>query len=385
MRFWETLPDAVRYPIAFLVPLVATLLLTPLAARMARRYDVIDHPDPAGGGGHKTHAKATPYLGGLAVGAGMAVVGLLLAGTDGQLLTVLGGALMLAAVGLADDVQSVNPWIRLGFEALAAAALWVVGVRAGAFDTVLLDFPLTLLWVMAVVNAFNMIDNMDGIASGVAAAAAAGIAAIAAYDGDFLVASLALATAGAAVGFLRYNAPPARIFLGDAGSMLLGFLVAALTLEVDLPVGSVLPRVLATVLLAGVPLFDLSVVVIARLRDGRPLLRGGTDHTSHRLAANGSSRPRVLVISVLAQAACSLLAWFVYRQSQEVVLAVGAAAALVWIGLLVLFLRMPSLAPDAEADEAPEATAGTSEATSGAVGEAGVQAGEALLRASSSP
>ena len=382
MKFWETLPDVVRYPIAFLVPLLATLLLTPLAARMANRYDVIDHPD---GGGHKTHSNSTPYLGGLAVGAGMAVVGLVIAGTDGQLLTVLGGALMLAAVGLADDMHSVNPWIRLGFEALAAAALWVVGVRAGAFDTVLLDFPLTLLWVMAVVNAFNLIDNMDGIASGVAAAAATGIAAIAAYDGNFLVASLALATAGAAVGFLRYNAPPARIFLGDAGSMLLGFLVAALTLEVDLPVGSVLPRVLATVLLAGVPLFDLSVVLIARFRDGRPLLMGGTDHTSHRLAACGSSRPRVLVISVLAQAACSLLAWFVYRQSQEVVLAVGAAAALVWIGLLVLFLRMPSLAPAAEADEAPEATAGTSEAASGAVGEAGVQAGETLLRASSSP
>jgi len=213
--FWETLPDAVRYPIAFLVPLLATLLLTPLAAQLAHRYDVIDRPDP-GGGGHKTHAKATPYLGGLAVGAGMAVVGLVLAGTNGQLLTILGGALMLAAVGLADDLQSVNPWIRLGFEALAAVALWVVGVRAGAFDTTLLDLPLTVLWVMAVVNAFNMIDNMDGIASGVAAAAAAGIAAIAAYDGDFLVASFALATAGAAVGFLRYNAPPAVASANDA-------------------------------------------------------------------------------------------------------------------------------------------------------------------------
>ena len=121
MKFWETLPDVVRYPIAFLVPLLATLLLTPLAARMANRYDVIDHPD---GGGHKTHSNSTPYLGGLAVGAGMAVVGLVIAGTDGQLLTVLGGALMLAAVGLADDMHSVNPWIRLGFEALAAAALW---------------------------------------------------------------------------------------------------------------------------------------------------------------------------------------------------------------------------------------------------------------------
>ena len=256
MQFWQDLPDAVRYSIAFLVPLVATLALTPVASRLAHRYQVIDHPTEPGAT-HKTHGHATPYLGGLAVGASMAGIGLMLAGANGQLLTILGCAAMLAFVGLADDVQTVNPWIRLGFEAAAAIALWSVGVRAGAFETVRLDLPLTVLWVVAVVNAFNMIDNMDGVASGVAAASATGIAVIAAYDGDFLVASLALATAGAAIGFLRYNAPPASIFLGDAGSMLLGFLIASLTLELDLPVGSVPPRVLSTVLLAAVPFFDL--------------------------------------------------------------------------------------------------------------------------------
>jgi UDP-GlcNAc:undecaprenyl-phosphate GlcNAc-1-phosphate transferase len=379
--FWQTLPDAVRYPISFLVPLGATLLLTPLAARLAHRYDVIDRPDLAGAE-HKTHSIATPYLGGLAVGAGLAVVGVVLAGTNGRLLTVLGAALMLAAVGLADDVQSVNPWIRLGFEATAAVALWAVGVRAGAFETALLDLPLTVLWVVAVVNAFNMIDNMDGIAAGVAATSAAGIAVIAAYDGDYLIASFALATAGAAVGFLYYNVPPARIFLGDAGSMLLGFLIAALTLDLDLPVGSVAPRLLSTVLLAAVPLFDLSVVVIARLRDGRPLLRGSTDHTSHRLARSGHTRSRVLVIAVAAQAGCSMLAWFVYPKPQSVVLAVGAVVAAVWVTLLVVILRMPSLAAVLDPEAGPtEANAG---AATGTGRGAGADTGDASLRASSS-
>jgi UDP-GlcNAc:undecaprenyl-phosphate GlcNAc-1-phosphate transferase len=377
---WQTLPDAVRYPIAFLVPLAATLLLTPIAVRLALRYDVIDRPDTAGAE-HKTHSTAIPYLGGLAVGVGMAVVGVLLAGTNGRLLTVLGAALMLAAVGLADDVQSVNPWIRLGFEAAAAVALWTVGVRAGAFETVLLDLPLTVLWVVAVVNAFNMIDNMDGIAAGVAATSAAGIAVIAASDGDFLIASFALATAGAAVGFLYYNVPPARIFLGDAGSMLLGFLIAALTLDLDLPVGSVAPRLLSTVLLAAVPLFDLSVVVIARIRDRRPLLRGSTDHTSHRLSRGGHPRARVLVIAVAAQTGCSLLAWVVYPMSQGVVLAVGAVVAAVWATLLVITLRMPSLAAVLDPEAEPtEANAGATSGTSPRTG-----TGDAPLRASSSP
>ena len=356
MAFWEHLPDAIRYPIAFLIPLAATWALTPIAGRLAHRFQVLDRPDEPGAS-HKTHGQATPYLGGLAVGVGMAAVGVMVAGFNGQLLTVLGCAVMLAIVGLADDMQTLNPWVRLGFEAGAAVALWMVGVRAGAFETVLLDLPLTVLWVVAVVNAFNMIDNMDGVASGVAAASAAGIAVIAATGGDFLVASFALATAGAALGFLRHNAPPARIFLGDAGSMLLGFLIASLTLEIDLQVTAISPRLLTAVLLAAVPLFDLSVVVIARLRDRRPLLRGSTDHTAHRLHAGGRSRARVLGGAVIAQIVCSGIAAAVLGQPRDVVLAVGATVALVWAFLLVACLRMPSLAvildPDPEPVERP--------------------------------
>ena len=338
MTFLEEVPPALRYSLAFLVPLVGTLLLTPLAGKLAHRWDVLDHP-----GGHKTHPSATPYLGGMAVAGGLIVIGLITAGTNGQLLVVLAGALVLAIVGLLDDVHNVNPWIRLGYESAAAVALWTVGIRAGVFHTAWVDLPLTVLWVVAVTNAYNFIDNMDGIAAGVAAAAALGIAAIASHNGDFLVTSLSLATAGAALGFLRYNFPPARIFLGDAGSMLLGFLVAALILKLDLPVGPSAPRVLSTVLLAGVPLFDLSVVVIARLRDGRPIWLGSTDHTSHRMAAMGRSRRHVLLFSVAAQLACSAIAYVVYQQPLSTVLVVGGAFVVVWLALLWTFLRMPDL------------------------------------------
>jgi hypothetical protein len=120
-------------------------------------------------------------------------------------------------------------------------------------------------------------------------------------------------------------------------------MVAALILKLDLPVGPPAPRVLSTVLLAGVPLFDLSVVVIARLRDRRPIWRGSTDHTSHRMTAAGRSRRHVLVYSVAAQLACSLLAFAMYRQSQAVVIGVGFAVGVVWLVLLGIFLRMPEL------------------------------------------
>ena len=303
MNFLEDIPPAVRYAWSFLLPFAGALALTPIVMRLARRYEVLDHP-----GGHKTHGHATPYLGGLAVGGGFIAVGVVAAGANGELLTILGAALILAVVGLRDDVRSVSPWWRLGFEASAGVALWVVGVRAGVFNLTITDLPLTVLWIVLVVNAYNFIDNMDGVASGLAACSAAGIAAIAIHNGDFLVTSFALAVAGAALGFLRSNFPPARIFLGDAGSMLLGFLIAALTLKLDLPIGDAPPRVLSTILLAAVPLFDLSLVLVARILGRRPVMLGGTDHTAHRLRDRGWSGRNILYLATAAQATCAAIA-----------------------------------------------------------------------------
>ncbi len=292
-------------------------------------------------GGHKAHPVTTPYLGGVAVAAGLLLIGSIAAGANGQLLTILACALVLGALGLIDDVRTVPPSIRLLLEAAAGLALWFVGVRAGVLQTAWVDLPITVLWVVAVVNAFNFIDNMDGLAAGVAAASALGIASIAALEGDYLVGSFAFAVAGASVGFLRYNLPPARIFLGDAGSMLLGFLIASLTLVLDLEVKPGASRLLAVVLLAAVPLFDLSLVVIARALGRRPVWIGGSDHTSHRLAHRGASRYRVAVTFAAAQVVCSLLAMWVYRQPASTALVTAGVLAAVWITLLVRFLRLP--------------------------------------------
>ena len=337
MNAWGDLPAAIRYPLAFVIPALATLFLTPVAGRAAHRFGVLDRP-----GGHKTHREATPYLGGLAVAAGLLVVAAVASGANGQLLTVLVGGVLLAAVGLADDVRGLAALTRLGFELVAGIALWMAGVRANVLHAAWVDLPVTVLWVVAVTNAVNIIDNMDGLAVAAVTASSLGIATIAGINGDYLVASFALAVAGASLGFLRYNFPPASIFLGDAGSMLLGFLVAALILKLDLPVGAAAPRALSTVLLAGVPLFDLTLVMVARLREGRAVYLGGTDHLSHRLAAAGVSRRAIVLIVAAAQAACSILALVAYRQPQGVVLALGTGVGVIWVGALMLLLRMPA-------------------------------------------
>lgn len=346
MNPWADLPSAVRWPLSFVIPFLAALALTPVAGRVARRLGVLDSPADAS---HKTHTDATPYLGGLALGAGLLViaaalivVGAIATGANAELFNVLAGAALLAMVGLLDDLRGVSPLLRLGFEAFAAIALWQVGVGAGVFGTAWADVAVTILWVVTVTNAVNFIDNMDGLAAGVTAMSALGIFAISAANGDLLVSSLALALAGASLGFLRYNFPPARIFLGDAGSMMLGFLLAALILKLDLPVGPAAPRILATVLLAAVPLFDLSVVVVARTLGRRPMWRGARDHTSHRLAERGMSRRAIATSFLAVQALCAAVAFPLYHLSETAAVAGLAALALAWVGLLAWFERLPT-------------------------------------------
>ena len=348
----SAVPNAIRYALAFMVPAIGTLALTPLAARAAHRFDVLDSP-----GGHKIHRGATPYFGGVAVAAGLMLIGGVTAGTNGELLTILAGSLVLGTVGLIDDMHTVSPAIRLLLEASVGVSLWLVGVRAGVLDTPIVDLPVTVLWVVAVVNAFNIIDNMDGLAAGVATASALGIASIAALEGDYLVASFAFAVAGASIGFLRYNLPPARIFLGDAGSMLLGALIAALTLKLDLQVRADSARLATVVLLAAVALFDLSLVVVARLLGRRKIWLGGTDHASHRLSEHGQSRLRVATTFATSQVTCSALAvWVCRRDADEAAIAV-AAVGVIWVLLLAVLLRLPH----------PTPVAGGQRATAGAV------------------
>ncbi|HEY2803357.1 MAG TPA: hypothetical protein VGJ67_05505, partial [Actinomycetota bacterium] len=168
---------------------------------------------------------------------------------------------------------------------------------------------------------------------------AVGLFAIAAIQGDLLIAALAVAVAGGCLGFLRYNFPPARIFLGDGGSLLLGFLLAAIGLELDLVGPSGVVRATIAVLALGLPIFDLVLVVTARLVAGRPIHVGGTDHSAHRLAWRGLSPRRIVFALMGAQVVCSSLALALFRAPVIVVFAATLAMTVVALGAMATFLR----------------------------------------------
>jgi UDP-GlcNAc:undecaprenyl-phosphate/decaprenyl-phosphate GlcNAc-1-phosphate transferase len=342
-----------RYVTAFVAPFAATLLLTPVAGRVARRWALLDHP-----ASHKAHARATPYLGGVAVAAGLVLVGSFAAGASGQLLTILLCAVAISAMGLVDDWRTVRPSVKLIVESAAATALWAAGIRAGLFGVPALDFVLTVAWVIVVTNAVNILDNMDGVASGVVALSATGLFAIAAGQGDYLVASMALAIAGACVGFLPHNYPPARIFLGDAGSLLLGFLLASLALKLDLVGASGLIRSSVAALIVAVPLFDMLLVVISRTLGGRPVYVGGTDHSAHRLSSLGWSGRRVAAALCAAQGILAGAAvWVTRLETVAIIPLISFAAASGFAVLLILLrteTRSPSGVPEAARPTTPE-------------------------------
>jgi UDP-GlcNAc:undecaprenyl-phosphate GlcNAc-1-phosphate transferase len=331
-----TLPPVTLYGIAFTSALVVALALTPLAARLALRFGVLDHPSPS-----KTHLQATPYLGGLAMAIAVLIVGGVTAGVSGEFLTILVGAVGLGILGLLDDHRLVGPWVKLLLEVSAAVALWLVGVRAGLFGIAGLDLALTVVWVVGITNAINLLDNMDGLASGVTAISAITFFVISAQAGHFLVGALSLAVAGSALGFLFHNFPPAKIFLGDAGTLLFGFLLAALGLKLDLVGENGFVRSAIPILALGVPIFDMIVVVIARIREGRPIYVGGLDHTSHRLARRGLSARSVALLHYAAQIGLSALAIVLVSVTWEAALWIVIVTSVAALGGLWAVLGIP--------------------------------------------
>jgi len=320
-----------RYVLAFVGALVLALVFTPLALRIALDRDVLDHPS-----GHKRHESPIPYLGGVAICAAFSVVVLVGAAIWGipgahlgELAVILGLALGLCVMGLIDDLRGIGPWIRFAAEIVAAVVLYWDGLGVSISGNGPVDLALTILWVVGITNALNLLDNMDGLSTGVAALAAASFFAIAVLEDQFLVALLAAALAGCALGFLRHNFEPARIYMGDAGSLFLGFMLAALGLHLRFDVTTDI-SVFVPVLVLTVPILDTALVVACRIANRRSPLSGGHDHISHRLLRLGLSVRQAVGLIYLATVATGGIALLVSRLTIPaawiVAGAVGAAA-----------------------------------------------------------
>lgn len=342
----------ISYVWIFLAAVMISVLLTPMARRLALRYDVLDRPT-----GSKQHTSAMPYLGGLALvlavlgAAGTYAIIRPPASSLGELGVVMALALVVAGVGFRDDVRSLSPIVRLVIETAAAAGLWMVDVRIGLFGHDLLNFLATVIWVVGLTNAQNLLDNVDGLAAGVAAVAAGWVLVIAAANGQFLVASLAAGVMGCAVGFLWHNFHPAKIYMGDGGSLFLGFLLAYLTIKLRFG-GRMSSPVITATLLMGVPIFDTALVTINRLRHRRSPLLGGTDHVSHRLLHKGMSVPAAVVVIAAFGAALGAAALLVSRIDPAqgyIVAAIVSAMALaagIWLSLVPVYENRPLVEPE---------------------------------------
>ena len=286
----------------FLVAMAGSLALTPACRFIAHRAGYVAAPTK-----DRWHKKPTALLGGIAIvfaTLGTAFVG----GLVVELWQVIGCGALIAIFGLTDDLFSLKPSTKLIAQIIVASLLLFFGYRLHWTSSLVGDTMLTLFWIVGITNAFNLLDNMDGLCAGTTLIAGTFLLIGLAPDSGVTTAALyGAALLGATAGFLVYNAYPASIFMGDAGSLFLGFNLAALTLAAK-PDGSlksgVLSIIAAPVLLLLIPIFDTTLVTSMRLLSGRRPSQGGRDHTSHRLVAVGlSERRAVRVLWILATGA----------------------------------------------------------------------------------
>lgn len=280
-----------------------TLALTPLVRHLALTHGIVDQPS-----GRKIHVEPTPYLGGVAIACGV-LVGIM-AGTriTSSMMVVVITAALVALTGLLDDRRSLGAGSRLLVHFGAALAVVLAGISVQVTSIELVDASITCVIIVAVTNSFNMLDNMDGLSAGIALVTSTAIVIGATWTNQPVVAAASAAVAAAAWGFLAFNIGGASIFMGDAGSTFLGFMVSVSVIELDPPgISSALTLTVAWLFLL-VPFLDICTVVVSRMARGVPVMSGGTDHLSHRLVRRGLSRSASVGLLALAQAAAATIA-----------------------------------------------------------------------------
>jgi UDP-GlcNAc:undecaprenyl-phosphate GlcNAc-1-phosphate transferase len=315
---------------AFFVALILSLVLTPLATRAAWVFGYLDHPEA-----RKLHTTATALLGGVVVFISALIAWLaglgLHHGPDDQTMQLLSGAVVVLALGLWDDRFGMNPLLKLVGQAVAAGMLLSAGTVPDLGMPHALNLGLTLIGLVALMNAVNFLDNMNGLVGGLSAIILAAFAWTSAARGATGLAAAQLAVAGACTGFLRYNFPRASIFLGDAGSLFLGYSLGASALLAFDAAPQGWGRVGAALMLA-YPAFDLFFVVVNRIREGRKIYEGGKDHSNHRLASVIQCQKKAVLLLWLSGAALCASGLAVLRLNHPLP-ALGLSA--LWI---ILFL-----------------------------------------------
>src|SRR5438309_2097286 len=311
------IPPAVSFALA--------LLLTPLVRALARRWGFVAKPKT-----DRWHKNPTAMMGGVAIWLAVGGTYLFLVPHSPQRWVVVGAASFLFLVGLVDDWLHIKPYQKLIGQVMGAAIAVNYGLSLPWTRSFSVNMVITIFWLIGITNAINLLDNMDGLATGIAAIASGFLTLSFVANNQPTEALMMAVFASALLGFLVYNSHPASIFMGDCGSMFIGFFLASAAL-VNIPGGrsrSIVPVLAVPILVLFIPIFDTTFVTILRKLSGRAASRGGRDHTSHRLVALGMSERRAVLMLYGLAALSGVLAIAVRQMKPDVSIALVAGFTL---------------------------------------------------------
>ncbi len=336
--------------LCFTLAFAISLAATPFVISLAHKIGAVDVPDSE----RRVHKKPIPRLGGLAIFYGFLIALLFFAKLDQQLRGILIGALIIVGVGIIDDVKQLRALVKLGAQIVAAVVVVLNDVRISAIsvptfisETGILmlgsfSIPVTIIWVIIVTNAVNLIDGLDGLAVGVSSIASFSLFFIAILGGEQNVAIIAAALAGGCVGFLPYNFNPAKIFMGDTGSQFLGYMLSVICIQ-GLFKGYVIISFIVPLLILGLPLFDTIFAILRRAWNHKPIMGADRGHLHHRLLDNGFTQKQTVAILYIIASILGISAVLVLERGAYVASLLLLIALSVAFGLYKLLRKRFSL------------------------------------------
>ncbi|MDD6043633.1 MAG: MraY family glycosyltransferase [Eubacteriaceae bacterium] len=339
--------DAFTLITTFIVSFVVALLFTPVSIKVAHLIGAVDIPTDD----RRMHTKAMPRFGGMAIFIGTMTSLCIFAIDNKSIFPVIVGGALIYALGVADDLCCLNAKVKFGIQTLIAILMYAMGLRikfiANYFGSghiyfaSAICFIVTVIWIVGITNTINLVDGLDGLAAGVASIAGLAVAYVAYIHGNtngmMIVCLAMLAVAGSCLGFLPFNFYPAKTFMGDGGSLFLGFMMATLSVVGPLKRSTVI-AVVVPVLVLGIPIFDTAFAILRRLVNRRPIMEADKGHLHHRLMQSGYGQRRAVLMLYGICAIMGMAAVLVSRELYKDAFVLGAIAAV----YLYVFLTDPN-------------------------------------------
>lgn len=336
-----------EYFILFILAYLLVGVLTPLMRQIAITKNVIDRPNSV----HKSHKYPVPYLGGVAIIIGVisisystSLISNFTTNTFWLATSLLGPALILGLIGLWDDLKNLKPLPRFLAQSAAGVFTAVVLITSdnvgNPTGSVFFDSMITITWVVGICNSINFFDNLDGGAAGAVAISSITLVFLALDSDQYLIAALSTVTAGATLGFLVWNKSPAKIYMGDAGALFLGVLLATLTIRLRPDTDTQIGSFATPIFLLAIPILDTSIAVVSRIRRHVSPFQGGQDHLSHRLVRAGLSRKRAATTLWGLVALYGAVAISISKINSSIEIYLVCSAGLLWALLFVFFFKI---------------------------------------------